>query len=937
MNNFSALIIVAAVACCAENSDGREMPAPGSLDAVRPYEIFWAKRTADEHAPPLVPFENVDGWTATSAGGTASICASQEQLVFGDWSAKLTYRASGGGDPTVTVRAPAPVHISPGIDTVSIWVRGNHDPWGPKKTVARTVVRLDFADAEGKDVSFDIAWINFDEWFLCRKKFDAGLAKRFEKGGVFNGFTVRGGTNTFDCALYFSSLCAYREELKPLSYKPRAKRGVQIFPAQDQGMNTGKGRLPFPNATTTVVPVEKPDPNLEFRYPSSDGSWDEIAFRYGGGEWIQLARGGGAKGADAKIKTRFRRIGNSLVADVEGTGAEELTFGAVGADGELVVMPYYTYTSHREEERPRVGVVKYGKRSLFVSATADWTQSSGSQLFAPRAGDEGLVLNGGSRYIPKLDGARNPLFERFVWTVSPEFAKVLPVIPNPVSSYRKLVAGNSFRSHSCSVRENDKRYWSDMKRRGYAHMTVIDHEWCFRDGFESYSFRVDAAPKKGGDEGQYDYARHMIDTLGYMYGPYNNFTDLAPINEYWSDDHALRRPDGSWQVSWNRCYAPKPCYAVEMCEKLTPVYQAKFNFNTAYCDVHTAVTPWDRTDYDARTPGAGTFAQSLYSSGEVMLIQKKCWKGPVFSEGGCHWMYSGLSDGNYACDGGYSFTTSPWLVDFDLLRIHPLTANVGMGDEGRFYHGKIPSGVWERADPFVAAIIAFGHSPILSFGPVEAYSYYMLQAICARIAAEDAKDIRYADANGRFLPTSEAVASGAYRRSQVAVKYADGSVVVVNGNHDGEPLAVTLKGRRVVLTPYGFIARSGKDVLSFCGTKGARRLSLAVGPEYAYVAARNREEVETPVGGTDGELARVFRADGREEVFCYSGTHVVLPYRARSVRALGRDGEDLGPVETGDGEKTRLAPKSGVFSWLVEPDPSWKGAGIDMILDDLLQ
>ncbi len=43
---------------------------------------------------------------------------------------------------------------------------------------------------------------------------------------------------------------------------------------------------------------------------------------------------------------------------------------------------------------------------------------------------------------------------------------------------------------------------------------------------------------------------------------------------------------------------------------------------TAYCDVHTAVAPWDRVDYDRRVPGAGTFAATFYSYGEIMLHQK---------------------------------------------------------------------------------------------------------------------------------------------------------------------------------------------------------------------------------------------------------------------------------------------------------------------------
>ena len=44
--------------------------------------------------------------------------------------------------------------------------------------------------------------------------------------------------------------------------------------------------------------------------------------------------------------------------------------------------------------------------------------------------------------------------------------------------------------------------------------------------------------------------------------------------------------------------------SVEMEAKLAPQIQAKFGENHSYCDVHTAVTPFSRVDYDHRVPGA---------------------------------------------------------------------------------------------------------------------------------------------------------------------------------------------------------------------------------------------------------------------------------------------------------------------------------------------
>ena len=194
-----------------------------------------------------------------------------------------------------------------------------------------------------------------------------------------------------------------------------------------------------------------------------------------------------------------------------------------------------------------------------------------------------------------------------------------------------------------------------------------------------------------------------------------------------------RTADKQLQTAWNRCYAPKPAYAVNACEELTPIIQGKFRFNTAYCDVHTAVSPWGRCDYDARIPGGGTFANTFYAFGEIMLIQKKNWNGPVYSEGNTHFMYCGLTDGNYAQDQNYRISDNPWLVDFDLLRLHPLCCNFGMGNLDMFYPGKsAPADPAVAADRFLAATVAFGHPGYLMHGANKERSYFMVQQLAAR-------------------------------------------------------------------------------------------------------------------------------------------------------------------------------------------------------------
>lgn len=151
--------------------------------------------------------------------------------------------------------------------------------------------------------------------------------------------------------------------------------------------------------------------------------------------------------------------------------------------------------------------------------------------------------------------------------------------------------------------------WQRVARYGMTKIALTDHETGWRDGGESY----------------------------------NNYTDFAPVNEFWHEDMVSRLSDGQWRTAWPRCYNPKPARAVEYEARLAPIIQHKFQLDTAYCDVHTAVRPWSYCDFDARMPGGGTFAATFYAYGEIMLHQKATWNGPVYSEGNNHCYYCGLT------------------------------------------------------------------------------------------------------------------------------------------------------------------------------------------------------------------------------------------------------------------------------------------------------
>jgi hypothetical protein len=437
-----------------------------------------------------------------------------------------------------------------------------------------------------------------------------------------------------------------------------------------------------------------------------------------------------------------------------------------------------------------------------------------------------------------------------------------------------------------------------------AKVVITDHETGWRDGGESFTLRTRAAPGKGGDEGQAEYAR-KIRALGFRYGIYNNYTDFAPVNEHWDEDYVTRLSDGEWRTAWPRCYNLKPARAVELEARLAPIIQEKFHLDTAYCDVHTAVRPWSYCDFDARVPGAGTFAATLYAYGEIMLHQKKTWNGPVYSEGNNHWYYCGLTDGNYGQDQLARLDVNPWLVDFDLRKLHPLCCNFGMGNLGMFYGrkrglGQTPDEREARLDRFLAATLAFGHTGFLVLeGGMEntVRSYFNLQQVHAHYAQETATDIRYGDEEGNLLDTSAAVATGAFRRSQIATTYSNGMKVVVNG-HASE----TWKIPEAELPPNGWYAEDtqGGKLIAWSALVDGHRADYVDSPAYVYADGRGHF-TRFDKAACDGQLIAHKRPDGTVELIpvgkC-SAFAVSLDGRAATAIALDKEANEWGPAET---------------------------------------
>lgn len=671
---------------------GQEFLPPDPVEPAgeRPYEMVWANRLEPE--PPSLRFDQLDGWKIQVEGGAqATLQASRAQNVWKRPVARLRYRGAGKaeGKPRVLLLPPGPVELPGNADAVDLWVYGNRWDWEnpPDTPPVRIVLRV--RDGAGEARALEVDHLRWKEWWLMHKKLPAGWRPPLKLESI----AVAGGWQTEWRELFFDSLRFYREELAPLEFAPRPRRNLSLPPGQSPGANRGPGKLPFPTREETILPlhfgekfhneaVDLDRGRFQFDYRGEDCS---VSYLFCAGEdqlcliakvngqavgdlldgaGVRLAGGqtnaqlksavlrGGVLTADYTDGTtlRLRLWQKSLVMDVSNaTGqAVELSFGQLTGVTEprCVAVPYLTYGGG---PRPCVLLSRAGTNQVFTSEWLDWYRSNGSEPYAAESAATNTArINGGVRYLPRTDGRRNPLFERLFITVSPRFEEVLPTVPNPVGLHAAQAVPRLWQE-SWGPDDYEKQMKRSRMLRAYGLDKLIqcNHEIAWRDAGESFTLRTRAAPKRGGDAALQRYVAHQ-QGLGWLAGLYSNYTDYAPVNEFWSPDAVQRLPDGNWRSAWPRNWAEKPLKAVEFDARLAPQLKRKFNPDSAYTDVHTAVAPWGYNDYDARVPGAGTFAQTFYAYGELLRHDSRVYAGPIFSEGTYHWLYAGLADGNYA-------------------------------------------------------------------------------------------------------------------------------------------------------------------------------------------------------------------------------------------------------------------------------------------------
>jgi len=391
------------------------------------------------------------------------------------------------------------------------------------------------------------------------------------------------------------------------------------------------------------------------------------------------------------------------------------------------------------------------------------------------------------------------------------------------------------------------------------------------------------------------------------------------VNSHWSEDWVARESNNEWRPAWPRNYNCKPTRANEVEHELAPQIKARYGENASYTDVHTAIAPWGYNDYDARVPGAGTFAQTFYCYGELLRNDSRVYGGPIWSEGTYQMLYAGLTDGNYGhVYNGVNLAEQPYLPAYDLHKIHPLEGDIGISWTGSFCGGipnwQAPENLAHSIDRFLAAEMTYGHIGWLvedDYGTaLQCRSYYMMQQLQTRYGCQAPTAIDYYDGTG-YQSTSQAVASGKYKDSQIRIKYPSGLVLWVNGNEQGNWVVrdAALPGKHEVTLPSAGWVAVAPGFFELSGLQDGKRVDIVESPAYVYFDGRGGQFSHKGLACTGGIAVRKV-GERRAEVIDCAGTRefgLRNPFGIAGapsvVTAFDEKDKDLGKAEvrrTGD-------------------------------------
>jgi len=450
---------------------------------------------------------------------------------------------------------------------------------------------------------------------------------------------------------------------------------------------------------------------------------------------------------------------------------------------------------------------------LFLSSFCDWWETEASTIGASGSSPT---------YIPKTNGERNTPREIFYLTASPYLEEVLPNIPNPASPYlgelsQRLVLdiwGGKF--------ADDRKFLQELERYGIDNLLVIKHDWQ-REGYDNaYPTTMPANKALGGDE-ELRKLSEEAKRIGHRFCVHENYYDYYPNSEAFRSEDVALDPQGNPLLSWYNPSVPiqalvlKPSKFLYYEKIFSPEIKRRYGVNAGYFDIMPC---WTVVDYDAKAPGAAKVSYTHKVNRDAYAFLRETYKGPVVCEAS-DFREAGYYDGgsNY----GFYRREIPMLPIFELLKVHPLMLNHGMGYYERWSKDVRNDPLWyqrvmteEERDEYRIMTFAFGRIGFLGRQlvatatiPALAKEYFLTLPVQKRYGTSLPRRILY-EVAGKWVSTSGAVLLG--KMDRLFLEYTNGLKLYLNRDKEDWRM------RGFLLPRYGFLAQ-GAGLLAYTAKK----------------------------------------------------------------------------------------------------------------------
>ncbi|HEY3856346.1 MAG TPA: DUF5696 domain-containing protein [Verrucomicrobiae bacterium] len=503
------------------------------------------------------------------------------------------------------------------------------------------------------------------------------------------------------------------------------------------------------------------------------------------GSSITLVRAYNVGSSSATVRITGQLLSKTLALSVSADLPQVTAFDA-GAWGPVVhrpqvIVPYYP------------GAAYYlSQEGLFVNSLLDWTASSAS-----------LQTGNQATYDALTDGTRVPLNERVLFTAGWHLDEVLPNPPSPPSPWRDFLAnkivldiwGGTFPTIGTNL--------TLLADYGITNCVAIIHDWQ-RSGFDNaLPSHYPANAAYGGDIAMSNLVATAA-SLGILCALHENYADYYPDYDFFDANDISLDSTGQQKLAYYnpttqiQSFAEKPNAVLRLAATQSPVIQQRYNTRAGYIDVNSAEAPWLYVDDRAGEVGAGQLSRVWDIHRQLWAYERTTHNGPMFGEGNGHFYWSGCLDGVEAQFGsgwpGNGGFTAPLAVDFDLLKMHPLQFNHGMGYYNRWLpsasfqtnwlSGPVPMSVLDR---YRLQEVAYGHAGFLdatvySMIPIAWLEQHLVSPVTSLYATAKPVEISY-ESNGAWLDATAMAKLNPNNTNNyhVRILYDDGLTLTANG------------------------------------------------------------------------------------------------------------------------------------------------------------